>query len=246
MLNRYDIVFAKARSAIEALVTGCAVVVSDYSRIGGMVTTANLDELRRLNFGVRTLQKPLSRETVRKALASYDPDDASKVSATMRSTASLTEAADQYLAVYDEVLRGWEDRPDTLAPREALALASNYLRWLSPVIKDRNIVRRKAEQLGSELASMRSTKMEADAAAEKIEELQTELAVACSETATLWQHMARRDENEAELTKARSETATLRQQVVRLEEELAMIKNSRAWRAVQVYGRIRQKFWKPR
>ena len=60
--------------------------------MAGLVTSANLDELRRLNFGVRTLQKPLSQQAVQQALVGYDPADASKVAATMRATASLTGA----------------------------------------------------------------------------------------------------------------------------------------------------------
>lgn len=221
ILHQYDIVFAKARAAIEALATGCAVVVSDYSRIGGMVTTANLDELRRLNFGVRTLQQPLSPATVRHALANYDPDDASNVAAIMRSTASLTGAAEKYLAVYNEVIHGRNDQPGKWSPREALARTSDYLRWLSPAIKDRHVAHLRAERLSSELASLRSRKIEVKDAA-RVEELQAELATARSEAVTLGEHMAR------------------------CREELAAIKASRAWRAVQAYTRIKHKLWKPR
>lgn len=223
ILSQYDIVFAKARAAIEALATGCAVVVSDYSRMAGMVTTANLEELRRLNFGVRTLQKPLSREAVRQALASYDPDDASKIAATMRSTASAAGATDQYLAVYDEVIRSWRDHPDRSTPQDALASASDYLRWLSPVIKDRNVARRRAERLNSELASTRSEKLEAEFRAQQ-----------------------RTEKLEAELSSALSEAAALRRHVALREKELISIKVSRAWRAVQAYGRIKHKLSKPR
>jgi len=44
--GQYDVVFAKGRSAIEALACGCAVVVADYSRFAGLVTTKTLDHLR--------------------------------------------------------------------------------------------------------------------------------------------------------------------------------------------------------
>jgi len=153
ILPQYDIVFAKGRAAIEAIATGCAVVVADYSRAAGIVTSANLDELRRLNFGVRTLQRPLSREVVRQALASYDPVDSGRVAAALRATASLSSAVDQYLTVYDEVMRAWRNRPGHSAPKGALAQASRYLRWLSPVIKDRHDARHRVERLSSELAS---------------------------------------------------------------------------------------------
>lgn len=223
ILTEYDIVFAKGRAAIEAIATGCAVVVSDYSRTAGLVTSANLDELRRYNFGVRTLQKPLSRETVRQAFASYDPADAQKVAATLRTTASLTKAAEQYLAVYDEVIRGWKAHPDPSTPQDALALASHYLRWLSPVIKDRNLAHRRAEILNSELAGARSAMLQAELdAQQRVEKL------------------------EADLANARSEAAAARELVAHREKELASIKTSRAWRAVQAYGRVKHSLWKPR
>lgn len=221
VLLQYDVVFAKARAAMEALATGCAVVVSDYSRMAGLVTSANLDELRRLNFGVRTLQKPLSQQAVQQALAAYDPADASKVAATMRATASLTGAAEQYLALYGEVIRAWHGRSDSASPKEALALASRYLRWLSPVVKDRNRIRHRAEQLSVDLATMRSGQLKAGTEArERVEKLETELA------------------------RAQSEALKLGEQVARLENELSTMKASRAWRAVQAYSRIKHSVWK--
>jgi hypothetical protein len=229
ILGQYDIVFAKGRAAIEALATGCAVVVSDYSRTAGMVTSANLDELRRLNFGVRTLQKPLTREVVQQALASYDPADAGKVAAIMRSTASLTGATDQYLTIYDEVMRAWRGRSDHSTPKEALARASRYLHWLSPIIKDRHVASYRAEQLRYELASARSERLKAELdSQQRAERLESELLDARSQAAAL-----------------RDQAAALREHVALRDEELASIKASRAWRAVQAYGRIKNKLWKP-
>jgi Glycosyltransferase Family 4 len=222
ILGQYDIVFAKGRAAIEALATGCAVVVSDYSRTAGMVTSANLDELRRLNFGVRTLQKPLTREAVQQAFASYDPADAGKIAAVMRSTASLTGATDRYLTVYDEVIRAWRGRSDRSTPTEALARASRYLHWLSPVIKDRHAAIYRAEKLGYELDRARSGRLKAELDSQQ-----------------------RAGQLESELADARSKAAALREEVGLRDEELASIKASRAWRAVQAYGRIKNKLWKP-
>ncbi|HKO00409.1 MAG TPA: glycosyltransferase, partial [Thermoanaerobaculia bacterium] len=62
LLAQYDVVFARARSALEAMAVGCAVIVCDPSGIAGLVTTKNFDAMRRRNFGVRTLTKPVSRD----------------------------------------------------------------------------------------------------------------------------------------------------------------------------------------
>src|SRR5690606_10549363 len=56
ILGDYDLVFAKGRSALEALAVGAAVVLCDFRGIGPMVTSANLDALRLANLGARTLQ----------------------------------------------------------------------------------------------------------------------------------------------------------------------------------------------
>lgn len=88
ILGQYDIAFAKARCALEAMACGLAVILCDAPGVGGMVRLADLDRLRRLNFGVRTLRKPLSEETILAELALYDADDARAVSDRIRQTAS--------------------------------------------------------------------------------------------------------------------------------------------------------------
>ncbi len=50
-LHRYDLVFAKARCAMEAMAVGCSVVVLEAQGMAGMVTSANVAEWRLWNFG---------------------------------------------------------------------------------------------------------------------------------------------------------------------------------------------------
>ena len=72
VLPHYDLVFAKARCALEAMAVGAAVIVADYSGLGGMVTPENVEAMRRLNFGLRTMQRwPLTVETVTREIARY-------------------------------------------------------------------------------------------------------------------------------------------------------------------------------
>ena len=47
LLPAYDLVFAKARAALEALAVGAAVIVCDAAGLAGRVTTSNLERLRR-------------------------------------------------------------------------------------------------------------------------------------------------------------------------------------------------------
>jgi hypothetical protein len=104
VLGHYDVAFAKAKCAMEAMACGLAVILCDSSGVAGMVRTDNFDRLRPLNFGIRTLQKPLSVEAILAELALYDPDDARQVSDRIRATASSDVLHESLLALYESVI----------------------------------------------------------------------------------------------------------------------------------------------
>lgn len=104
LLGRYDIVFAKARAAIEAMAVGCAVVLCDFAGLGEMVTPERFDHLRAWNFGAGVLTRPIDEHAVTAELARYDAEAAAKVSGLIRSQAGLDQAIDRWLTLYDEVL----------------------------------------------------------------------------------------------------------------------------------------------
>ena len=104
VLGQYDIVFAKARCALEALAVGSAVVLCDTVGVGPMVTTGEVDQLRRLNFGVRTLQGNVNPDALEKEIARYDAADAAEVSRRIRNGAGREAAIDQTVALYHDVV----------------------------------------------------------------------------------------------------------------------------------------------
>src|SRR5437762_1459777 len=104
ILGGYDLAFAKAKCAMEAMACGLAVILCSGSGVGGMVRSADFDRLRRLNFGIRALQKPLSAETLLAELALYDDDDARAVSDRIRETASLDELHESLFSTYEAVI----------------------------------------------------------------------------------------------------------------------------------------------
>lgn len=129
VLGQYDIVFAKARCALEALAAGTAVVLCDMVGVGPMVTTSELDQLRRLNFGVRALRGSVDPDVLEKEIARYDPYDATEVSRRIRDEASRGDAMDQIIALYREVVEEFavmKRDPDAEARAE-----SNYLQQLA-------------------------------------------------------------------------------------------------------------------
>lgn len=123
ILGRYDIVFAKARSALEAAAVGCAVVLCDAGGLGPLLDPANVKELRRLNFGFRTLTEPVSPQAVAERLARYSPVAAAEVSEWTRSTAGLDDFVAQYEALYDAVVLQH-------VPPDPLAVVGATARWL--------------------------------------------------------------------------------------------------------------------
>lgn len=104
VIAEHDLVFAKAKCALEALAVGTAVVLCDYRGLGQMVTGADLDALRRLNLGLRTLSRPLVPELILREIDRYDARDAAEVSRRVRAEAGLEPALDRLVALYEEVI----------------------------------------------------------------------------------------------------------------------------------------------
>ena len=130
VLPQYDLVFAKARCALEALAVGAAVILCDYHGLGPMVTTGELDRLRALNFGHRTLCNELSADLIINEINRYDAIDAAKVSRRIRSTASLDSMVYELVAIYQEALAEYKQTDGIDAESESRETAE-FLRWLS-------------------------------------------------------------------------------------------------------------------
>ena len=140
LLQHYDIVFAKARAAIEAMAVGCAVVLLDAAGLGPMVTMANYPRLRPNNFGLRTLVDEPTVENIARAIQTYDATDAAGVRDLVRSEANMSDAVNEIVRMYGEVIAENVERPsDSVAELRALGA---YLQTLNAIIK--------AELYGSE------------------------------------------------------------------------------------------------
>jgi hypothetical protein len=130
LLANYDIVFAKGRSALEAMAVGAAVVLCDAAGAGPMVTTGNVAGLRPLNFGLRALREPLNSEVIARAIASYDPVDAANVSCFIRANAGRDAVVDELLELYQQVIdeHGRTLNHDWAAEEQAVAAYLNEIK----------------------------------------------------------------------------------------------------------------------
>ncbi|MDB5454194.1 MAG: hypothetical protein JWO33_2772 [Caulobacteraceae bacterium] len=103
VLGDYDLVFAKARAAIEAMAVGCSVVLCDFAGLGPMVTSGAFDRLRAFNFGAGVLTAQVTEAGVLAEIERYDAGDAARVSARIRAEAGLEAAADLWLDLFERV-----------------------------------------------------------------------------------------------------------------------------------------------
>ncbi|HZY72525.1 MAG TPA: hypothetical protein VFE22_05405, partial [Edaphobacter sp.] len=110
ILGDHDIVFATGRSALDALATGCAVMLAGPSGFGELITTGNYDLLRYRNFGMHAIPLPATEETVLSQLGKYDPQDAAKVTDRVRRTEGLCEATARLVEIYETAIDEFRNR----------------------------------------------------------------------------------------------------------------------------------------
>lgn len=104
VLPDYDVVFAKARCAIEAMAVGNAVILCDQTGLGPMVNSREVAELRKWNFGMRTLQSPITPMRIITELNRYDAGDARRVSDYIREHSAATRLIPEYSSLYEKVM----------------------------------------------------------------------------------------------------------------------------------------------
>jgi hypothetical protein len=103
-LVNFDLVFATARAALEAICCGCAVIVCDPRGFSGLVTSNNFATLRARNFGLRSLSETLTIDRCVNAVGRYDAADATRVAEAAREDADLEKLLDQFEKLYGELL----------------------------------------------------------------------------------------------------------------------------------------------
>ncbi|MEP7020145.1 MAG: hypothetical protein ABI808_05805, partial [Pseudonocardiales bacterium] len=108
VLPGYDLVFAKARSAIEAIAVGCAVIVADAQGLAGMAAYDRLPEWRRWNLGGALLTNPHDVDALCDEIDRYDPDDAGRCRDYARAHWSLEVMVDALVAEYEAIHSAWD------------------------------------------------------------------------------------------------------------------------------------------
>lgn len=168
VLTSYDLVFAKARAAMEAMASGCAVILTHKDGLGGLVTPERLETLRRLNFGARTMQGlPLTVANVRAELDRYKAEDVALVTDWVRESATLSGAAQSWVDVYDRAIKRWRTEETQVSATDRLTAAGNYLQSIAELVKasTENFNQRRVAEHALKMAEARLGKLEAENAA---------------------------------------------------------------------------------
>jgi hypothetical protein len=136
VLPHYDVVFGKAKAALEAMAVGTAVVLCDFGGVGPLVHSTAFDALQRLNFGREALTEPLTADALLRQLDRYDADDVPHVRTLVQARASLAGVLDTLQRAYTDCVRqgvpgrGTSPRQRLEVTRAGLALGV-YWSWIS-------------------------------------------------------------------------------------------------------------------
>lgn len=130
-LQQYDIVIASGRSALEAMATGCSVIVADQRGLAGLVTSEVVQKWRRDNFGSRTMTRTLTAEDLAAELSRYDAADAQRVTSFIRRDANLEDYITRLEEVYRDAIAEFRPVPfEVTAVESKTALLSTIVATL--------------------------------------------------------------------------------------------------------------------
>lgn len=110
-LHGYDLVFGSGRIPTEALAIGCAVIVMDGRGYAGLVTSTNVADWWRRNFGLQILTGALDPDMIAQDIAHYDAADSAKAAQYIRAHASLDDYMTQLEGVYQRTVDEFAANP---------------------------------------------------------------------------------------------------------------------------------------
>jgi len=125
VLAESDLVFAKGKAALEAVVSNCALVVCDAEGMGPMVTVENFSEMRGLSFAYEAMTDEISVDNVSSRLREWNGRACQSVAKLARESASLEGVVDQLEQLYENVIQEGRESEST-DPAEMTAWAVNF------------------------------------------------------------------------------------------------------------------------
>ena len=157
-LPKYDLVFASALTALEAMACGRAVISCDGRGLAGLVTTSNYERWRPLNFGARTLLRAVNTDNVLSEIDRYSARDAAALMELVRQDADLEKWLDTLERLYYECIEGSGSEAisqdnQNMATARHMQLSQPRLDWKWPWMGERQQLLDRIERLNSGLSS---------------------------------------------------------------------------------------------
>ncbi len=138
ILNKYDIVLASGKSAIEAMAAGCAVIPVSDKAILEFVNLENFEVYKKQNFSPLASTPQLTTRVINDYLQKYDAEQVQLVSQKIRNENTLAQAAIQLEKIYIESINNFNDeRNYPLNSLESeLAAFSKYIQTIMPLVRE--------------------------------------------------------------------------------------------------------------
>ncbi len=127
ILAGYDLVFGKARCAMEALASGCTVLLLGLEGMGPLVTLENFAQLRAMNFGRMSLTETLTVDGLMHRIQGFNPAQARPLAAMAREILNWEKVVEQWVRVYEFILNEPYPSVDFRDEQKALCDAMVFL-----------------------------------------------------------------------------------------------------------------------
>lgn len=126
-LLKYDLIFAKGKSAIEALASGAGLIVCDFHGLGGMVQPDNYEFFRANNFGMNTMKQPHDVNAIVAEIGKFNALNNKHLSNRIRKEADLSTYVDALLRLYQKAIRTYKVKKFFINRRHDRHLIDTYL-----------------------------------------------------------------------------------------------------------------------
>ena len=238
-LAHYDLVFAKARCAMEAMAVGSAVILyNEGMGLAGMVNSRKIEEWHRWNFGRRLLQKPVQMSSVIEAIQQYDAVDADSVSSYVREHISLEATVDALERIAYQVLHDEAALPKSHPAMEIREFSRFLMESQHPLGSPQTAV-----QLGIQHEKIAALNEVIGQLQQQIR-LQHQLEEQRQEQEVLQQQQQRQGQEvrDARLAELQQELHLANELVSGLKQEVLALRNSRSWRLTAPVRWLASKF----
>lgn len=109
ILLKYDLVFGKAKSAIEALSTGASVIVCDFMGLGTMVNQSNIGYMIKYNFGMKTLTRSFDVNSIVDEIKKFDSNQNKLNAITIRKSAAFEKVIPSIIDLYTNTIKEYAE-----------------------------------------------------------------------------------------------------------------------------------------